>query len=225
MKRFGRLTVILSAVFAALLLSVRINAQSRLPPNSLQSLGFDICNGKPCFRGLVPGRVSKDVAATVLAEFAVLDPTYGYWQAFDGNKLYFNTSDVGIVSEIVVTLAKPQVTLGTVIAAYGIPCNVSIYPIQCNTYLSCSGWASMSFDYDAMHVGIILSAGTSTVDRLSPDLSISGLSLVDPSQFLRDADTCHLYHPDEIGSLKTPWLGFTSIEHYVQFAKDKREND
>lgn len=105
-------------------------------PDTLQALGFDVCDGEPCFRGIKPGTDWAKVQSllpTVVRErsFLVLPvnaegiKSVVFERGTDGERT------VGLIA---LTSAKPQkeypFTPGAMISRFGPPCRVQFFEID-----------------------------------------------------------------------------------------------
>jgi hypothetical protein len=225
MKRFGALIFSIWTIFVLWVIALRVQASFQPVPSDLERLGFDVCGSKPCYRGLTPGQTTWDQAIAAVAQFGSNIKGGNDWRDFavNGRRILMHASASSMVARITTYLARPQPTLSTIIDKYGTPCGVSVYPVQCYKNQGCTGYDYVTLDYDSLIVGVVLSAGSSSINRLSPSLPVSNLDLVDPAVFETRSGSCHIYIPGEYGSVRTPWLGFTSIQHYVQFESDHPE--
>jgi hypothetical protein len=97
--------------------------------NSLESVGLTFCDDAPCFMGIIPGFTGWSEVQT---RFAGMSTT------IDGNQLEFNTAqqlDVYLIRSENKTLVSAvfilfkdsaAMTAGSVIAQFGMPCNITI---------------------------------------------------------------------------------------------------
>src|SRR5262249_12725982 len=59
---FFKICALLCAIFAVMIFAARGFGEAHPQPDQLSELGFGVCNGNPCFMGIVPG-VTKYVEA------------------------------------------------------------------------------------------------------------------------------------------------------------------
>jgi hypothetical protein len=228
MTRLGRLITILVSTFIAFIVAAQVFERSRAEIDTLQALGFEDCNGKPCLLGILPGTTSLQEAKTILARqdnIALRDKHYTI--SFENNDIelrLFSTDYLTFQSggsalyPIEIEMRNSHVPLRAVIEKYGSPCGVAIYPVQCNTYNTCSGLEWMTIYYESMIISIDLDPQRGLqLTTLNPDVPIERIELVNPAASQNISGVCHTFVPDEIGSTMTPWLGFASLKRYMSY--------
>jgi hypothetical protein len=111
--------VILVTVFLAVLCAgVVLVARANWTPSRLQTLGFGMCNGDPCWQGLKAGMEwNKPVVSRMIGDGLgpFFEITYGI------------SSDTPLIGTLYVKQVRehPQpMTAGEIISFYGPPCNV-----------------------------------------------------------------------------------------------------
>jgi hypothetical protein len=226
-------TTTLCIALAIVTFAVSVGVRSYPEGSELEALGFSLCNGKPCYLGIVAGNTKFEQATHLFTKYGELvDENSKYPRIKLGNAESWISAKGDLdetYSDLVVSISTyfhpSGPSLGSIIQKYGAPCSIAIYPMQCNTYLSCSGWAYLSLQYQSMAVGVDLQRQARSIDRIDPGLRIKGIELVDSSKFRTQLGLCHFYRQDEISSSQTPWLGFTSIDRYTNFNKPNNQAD
>ncbi|MCC7450072.1 MAG: hypothetical protein IT324_21825 [Anaerolineae bacterium] len=132
MFRFLRITLILWLLSVALIGGAALYGRTHDAPNELQALGFDVCEGKPCFMGITPGVTRQDNMSSNLSsaivEYGDNLHTVFYVQQYEGEILF---SALGKVSLIVLKTPNtdyPISTVGNFLSLYGSPCGVVRLP-------------------------------------------------------------------------------------------------
>ncbi|MCC7446954.1 MAG: hypothetical protein IT324_06020 [Anaerolineae bacterium] len=91
-------------------------------PDTLQTLGFDVCDGEPCFRGIKPGMSWEDVQKRFPD---MIDGVQVFIAEIEVN--IFPSTDSSTVSSIMVRQrGNLPFTVGNIVAKYGLPCRVFI---------------------------------------------------------------------------------------------------
>jgi hypothetical protein len=209
-------------VFASFSAGVVLIARANHEPDRLQALGFDVCDGEPCFRGITLGMAWKEVRRRLPDTFEIGDPPYQYVEVPIGmtdikSVRIFSSEDGKTAKLIFVDANVPgyaiyaylPISAGEIVARYGTPCRTLL--------LSAAGGR------DQMHmIYPKLKIVTSIVDRR---LVITG----QPSPFRLQVDsyvlsftvssekgyaTCEQPVGEKNGPLLGYWRGFTSPEIY-----------
>jgi hypothetical protein len=157
--------------------------------NELQDLGFGVCDGDPCFMGIVPGKTSWDEAKLILKPYNIKQD---FEDAADANVKDFRLivySSKGIINELIIQKDSSYgglgVSLGSVIQQVGTPCAAIADPRAANIF-----YPSMSLYF------------ARDGDRLRKETGISALSIMSKDIVLYC--TNNKYH----------WKGFTLMNHY-----------
>jgi hypothetical protein len=126
MRRILMMWVALALISATVLLIARVNHA----PNRLQALGFDVCDGEPCFRGIKPGMDWAEIPKRLPSvkydgRFLVLTVN-----RMDIQRVLFQPStDNAKVEAIHFGPEKMKVypiTPGAMVARYGPPCHINL---------------------------------------------------------------------------------------------------
>ncbi|MBX3067005.1 MAG: hypothetical protein KF726_28755 [Anaerolineae bacterium] len=104
--------------------------------NPLRALGFDVCENKPCFRGIIAGKTTMEQVATILNEATgsatrLLQANIGRFHldivpvnsACRGNPCAPN--ETAMFELLVDNTGPPPLTLADIVDVYGEPCNVT----------------------------------------------------------------------------------------------------
>jgi hypothetical protein len=124
LQRVLAISLILAVMFAAALLVARLNRT----PDSLQALGFDVCDGEPCFRGIKLGTDWQE-ARNRFPE--AQEGKYFMDAALNNGASVSLSSYNGKVNLIMVSYGRnglPALNAGEVILRYGWPCRLLIIP-------------------------------------------------------------------------------------------------
>jgi hypothetical protein len=190
MKRLFLWTLALFVIATALTSGVIAFAQALGGDNPLQAYGFEVCDGKPCFMGVMPGMDLTKAQALLQARGVSIPPPESRIEVHidSGLVAIYPNKDHKIVSEISLELlgekARNQFpALGNMILQYGQPCRV------------------LAPDYTIVvwypHSRIV---ARTVGDRL-------GLQFKLLSIFMNNKDNC--FREDE-----ARWAGFTTLARY-----------
>jgi len=190
-------------VIASLMSAVRVYGVAHPLAHELTTLGFDLCDGSPCFMGITPGITGWNEGK------AILTPKYGAYNTLEDpasahhqwvlpvNNGYIQVDSANAKVDAIWSRVTLTETLGEVIQQFGLPCGVTIY-------------SSINVAFISYGNAVISVALAKVGDKLSPSLPVSGIAIVDPRLNPRSV-TC--------GSNNTfgdaVWLGFTSSQKYV----------
>jgi len=187
----------------------------------LARIGLDLCNGSPCFIGITPGQTTWSEVTRILAmrTDAVSNPQQLYMIKND----YFD-AEIG-PNNISIFLKHITITLQMIIQKFGLPCGVSLFRQQCNTYIAaipgntaCQQYVSMLINYPKMRLSVELRSSGALppkITEITPDMPVNQIELFDPTGLQVDSKTCIVSFTDQIGSNNVPWLGFDSIRNYA----------
>src|SRR5512135_2141653 len=75
MLRLGRRTLALCLVIGALIGGVVSYSRASAEPNPLHAFGLDVCDGKPCFKEIIPGVTSWEDAQAIIARLGTVNGT------------------------------------------------------------------------------------------------------------------------------------------------------
>jgi hypothetical protein len=173
-------------------------------PNTLQALGFDVCDGEPCFRGVKIGddwEKSKARFPEDVVDFQTLAA-----KSEDIKGIYITTAeDLITVHTIFIVLRNTQ-TLFTVqafIMRYGIPCRV---------WLSNDAdvYQHMRFYYRDMEISMEIEASPYDPQefRLKAKTPVKRIAILTPISFA----PCDMPTDRRFGV----WHGFTSADVYLR---------
>jgi hypothetical protein len=133
--RFLRLALLDLLIMIALLSGAILYGRAFAKPNKLQQLGFDVCNGRPCFMDLTLGMLWADarellekreelvLTTDTLIVLRIHDLDIGIRP--DNSQTYIDDIDFNIWAD-----NNPEISLSTIIALFGPPCSVTIITIQ-----------------------------------------------------------------------------------------------
>jgi hypothetical protein len=130
MKRYFRGVLTIWLILLASGAGVVLVARAGDTRDTLRELGFDLCGGEPCWRGLKPGMPWNNVKGMQLATFT--DPrspnlNYVQWHT-NSAVVVFASSDMSVVERVFTATYSPPyrlpITAGQIVAQYGPPCRV-----------------------------------------------------------------------------------------------------
>jgi hypothetical protein len=193
-RRTVGIVLILSAICAGVVGIVRANGGQ----DRLQAMGFGVCDGEPCFRGIRVGmpwseaqRLSLDATESgppidfVIDENGKNTPVSVY-PSDDGKTV------LGIVLNV--RSLYPPLSAADIVLHYGYPCRVE--------YIASSTGGGAILVFPKLKSSINLPDF-----RLSLDSSVAAI----PISESRDSNPCSDGKREERG----PWRGFTSAEVYL----------
>jgi hypothetical protein len=164
-------------------------------------IGFDVCDGLPCFRGVVPGQSDWPEALALTADHS---GDHSAEMALVSGKLTFyrHTTRPLVYSfgYFVPSSAQTSLTLAELVRAFGPPCRVQ-FGMEWKTralLIYQFGWAIT----------------TSADGRLNADSRITDFTFTDPG-YLSDLYPAPNGCPGlGAGHLRSSWRGFAILSHY-----------
>jgi hypothetical protein len=180
-----RRVIVLMVALAVLCAGAVVVARANNAPSRLQALGFGMCSGEPCWKGLKAGMEwSKPEGIRMIDDGAgpFFEITYGL------------SSDTPLIGTLYVKQVRehPQpMTAGEIIAFYGPPCNVlnfgnllyMIYPTMVvETYLAYSPPVYVSPNTTIVNLYMLVSAPDRCVNRtqFSPWHGFTSYNVIEP---------------------------------------------
>lgn len=221
MKNQGMLVRLVCVSVSMMQLIFWLHVPDNRQVDPLARIGLDLCNGSPCFIGITPGQTTWSEVTRILAmrTDAVLDSQHLYMiknDSFDA-RIYLN--------RVSIVLKHITITLQMIIQKFGLPCGVSLFRQQCNTYIAaipgntaCQQYVSMLINYPKMRLSVELRSSGALppkITEITPDMPINQIELFDPTGLQVDSKTCIVSFTDQVGSNNVPWLGFDSIRNYA----------
>ena len=200
-KRVLVLWLTLAAICGAVIGIGRLNPA----PDVLQTLGFGVCDGEPCYRGVKPGMDWAE-AKSLFPQVGIADPTGTY-------NIGINPSFNGkVVRLIVVESILPHrlpISLGQIIDEYGLP--------QCLRLLASEGPPHLFFiKYPGLALNVLAAVPTSGIQsdfRLQLESPVMEASITDKNNLV----DCSEANPAQFDS----WHGFASVEvYYAHFLRE-----
>jgi hypothetical protein len=171
-------------------------------PNALQRLGFDVCDGDPCFRGVKAGMEWEKT--TALAPESV-GGGYFFYMNLGEEKFLGITASEDLDHVKYISFSPLKFNTAGFISLYGSPCRVS--PIYWD-----NAPVEMMLIYPMMQVLILTerSARDAPHPKFRLDLTSQVSMFVITERDKGDFGTCNDPTNDDFG----PWRGFTSVEIY-----------
>jgi hypothetical protein len=190
----ARLTALILVLCAALTAVALGIGRASAATAALDAAGFDLCDGEPCFRGLVPGHSAWAQASggAIIGE-AESFVEFVYWGRNKAAAEY--VSDVYGGALILVRLTavgKAQLPAGEFILRYGRPCAVGY------------SYARLVLLYPTLRVEIDAAGGYVTAASSAANVTLQAIQGV--------YDIC-----PTVGVI--PWRGFASQARYVALAR------
>lgn len=197
--RFIRLVSLFWLVIVAMLWGMVLYARTSPASDTLQVIGFGVCNGTSCFQGIQPGMnwqelekrfpSGEDSAAFGRFSLNFDNPAYG---------VDFYGSEQGTtISAIASRLSRLSIPVGQFVARYGAPCRVNV-----GSYVNVPLLILIYPDWNVFIVGD--AAGV----QFTPDTAMTSVVAVRPQVSLG----CH-EPPSQFFGV---WQGFTSDRNYLQ---------
>ena len=168
-------------------------------PNKLQQLGFDVCDGRPCFMGLTLGTPWANARAMLAKRKELID------NSDDLNILRIQNIDIGVRPDHSQTQVDDvdfnfwadndlEISVADIFALFGPPCSVSIILIE---------------DYQIEWIVINYPEIHFTTNGIAPDAMMTALVLSKSS----DVSYCASKKIDSFRS--NPWKGFRGLSYYL----------
>lgn len=202
--RFFRFVLLI--FFSMVVLIVGASFLGRIPakPNKLQQIGFDVCNGKPCFMGITLGMSWAESRALLAKKKELIDDTDTLMV------LRIQNLDVGIrpdnnqkyVDDIGFNIwpdNDPEVPLGDLISLFGQPCSVTTITIQ-----DMLEW--IVINYPEIHF---------TVSDVSANARMTGHAMMTSLRMSRTSDLSYCASKKVEGLRVNQWKGFRGLPYYM----------
>ena len=196
MKYLAVTVLIFGVAFSALITGACAYGAAHPQPNELQALGFDLCDGKPCFWGITPGITTYDQATAILSKeypLKQLNPDI----ALDiQDKGFVIRRDAGLIDGIYMGAYSSGYSLSDLIKLYGLPCEV----IEVSPTITSAN--SFALVYRAKMI-----AWLSGTQEISLKTTLDSLEIDPPNSALL-CESRSKYPADKI------WRGFASFPVY-----------
>jgi hypothetical protein len=178
-------------IFGAMLLG----RQSSLS-NGFQTLGFDLCNNKPCVKGITLGMAWQQVQALTGQLGSGVAGNNWLSIPVGNSEVMMRASKNNQYVELILTSALSMPSIADFIQLYGLPCGVATVG---------TGPNSLDLIYPYMKANVLLDKD----NRISTNSRVQDVSLVDPSLIVQYNDCAN------VGSeFIAPWLGFISYRRF-----------
>ena len=194
-RRTVGISLILLVICAGTIVVVRANRG----PDRLQAMGFGLCDGEPCWRGLKPGTDWQKTQHLIPEATESRSPITVTFDGIDEyvTILVYSSRDKKTVSSIILEadLASSAPTVADLLQFLGYPCAVQPIPdpgVEINR---------INLIYAQVRT-LIFQANS----RLGLDSPIRSLTLEKP----RASKPCAIFYND-----LSPWYGFTSANVYL----------
>jgi hypothetical protein len=200
MRYLARLAINLNVALLMLVLGVVLIGRASNPRNSLQALGFDLCNGIPCYMGMTPGVTAWLPVKNFMTERGALDdPGKEYLEFTFADEHISAGAPNGAKYLTSISLhdqrdIQANSTLGDVLSLLGVPCGIGseYFPGTVTVY------------YPTATVNVLPER-----QQLTPDARVINVELIDfkPTAINDDARLCGRQG-------QAPWLGFATLSYY-----------
>jgi hypothetical protein len=200
-----RRTAVIVATLAVICAAVVGIARTNAVPSRLQALGFGVCEGEPCWRGIKVGMRWEEAKRRLpeaieqyehgllylISALKSSEPVTIKMMASDGFVSFISVSQQGAASVF------PLIKAGDIIVRYGPPCRVTIIPIN-------FGPAQLRLHFPTLTIEVYHPIRSSAT-RLRVDSGVYSfnVSREDNGACERSTDTWI-----------RPWYGFTSLMVY-----------
>jgi hypothetical protein len=194
LTRFARLIIVLMVTLTLLTVIPIAVGRARNEPNELEALGFGVCDGRPCFMGIVPGVTTWIEAVSFVKKHGGIDSTK--YLSLDIHSLgvaFYPTEDLSLVGGIQLEPSQIQIPVGQVFQLFGVPCSIIV------------------------DRGMITPNGV-TLRYHSMSVTVEDYGLFSPSSYIARgfihirSDLC-VHQDDEFVNF-SPWIGFASHSRY-----------
>jgi hypothetical protein len=197
-----RRVMVLILVLAVLCAGAVVVARANRTPSPLQALGFGMCDGEPCWRGIKPGmkwEALKTVGSARLGNpyewsFRLNEQPPVAWISIGRS---VDPNIIGTMSVLPDTVGPLPISVSDWVIQYGPPCSVLITGSQ---------WRMM---YPIMASSGGFSSSATGGVYLSPETSLTNFHFWDIDQGL-----CRAIVPGVPESPFREWRGFASYETY-----------
>jgi hypothetical protein len=210
MMRLIRGTLVIVTILSLIGAGVRLIAQGNPAPDRLQALGFDICNGAPCWRGikvgmewqqakrLLPEAIEQTERLPYHLTLFVRNPglqKIKIWTGRDGKTVEAITASPEEYDETL----PPFIMAGDAVMHYGLPCRVE---------------SSFHPDGSTGQLHLIYPKVLVTTTYLQQSIRLRVDSAVDLLITGNEEGYRMVVCEDSIGHQVHPWYGFTSGRVY-----------
>ena len=193
-----RLLLLKILLMIALVSGAVLYGRASAKPNKLQQLGFDVCDGRPCFMGVTLGMPWNEVRANIAKR------EDGIYLADNLIVLKVQKLAIGIRSDdsqtyvdgidfMVPVNYDPEISINTIIALFGSPCSVLITTIEDQI-------ERISINYPEIHF---------TANGVSPDSTMESLMLS------KNSEVTNCATQKGKAFWLTPWKGFRGLSYYM----------
>lgn len=189
-------------VMVAIPTGLTIAASRAVPPaTTFHRIGFDLCDGLPCFRGVVPGHSAWQEALILTADHS--GDHSAEMPLVTGKLTFYRHATRPLVYSfgyLVPSSARTPLTLADLVRAVGPPCRVQF---------------GMEWKTQALLIFQFGWAITTSVDgRLSMDSRVTDFTFTAPDYLLDIYPETNGCPGLGAGQLRSAWRGFATLSHY-----------
>jgi hypothetical protein len=205
-KRLILFAIVLHLSLLALITATMAYIRSRSADNAFQAAGLKLCNGKPCFEGIIPGFTPWSEAIATFAKRRDSDVSttdISIAPNSHTNITLFPTDDGKTVGVVVVYFSGlPSANIGSLVVQYGIPCTITTF-----TDIKPADEVQIHYPFLFADTNFAVVGSNNSISPYSP---ISKL------QFSTEILPCVVDHVRASDTLAiTSWYGFASMHFYV----------
>ncbi len=199
--RFIRLVAIYWLLMIAMIGGAVLYGRSHAQPTKLQTLGFGVCGGSPCWHNVVPGVSQWDEIKTVMTGYGLTTDTVAFLSTEVSNSVISTYLGEGnrvevVTMELLNRQDKQAIPLSAVIALFGKPCRV----IE----------RDATGEYEFQFPSWVIAYSAIDDSRLSLDSRVHTLILMNQKQPVNPYSTIC----DRGSYTGTQWWGFASLDYY-----------
>ncbi len=211
---FKRLVVVLFLIFLVLVGASTQLGYLFLVPNPLQTVGFELCTGIPCYEGLIPGVTQWFPAKAYMTDHGALDdPSKDFLEFTVANEHITAGTPNGAKFLMYISVrdirgAQTSTTLKDAIQLFGVPCGVG------SEYFP----GTVTLYYPTAMINVLPVA-----HRLTADAPLIYVELMDAKQTKRQ--DAHGNYSLCNGQGQGPWLGFAKLSRYRAFGAVFQDQD
>jgi hypothetical protein len=174
-----------------LLLCAVLVGRARTEPAPKIIDGLGVCQGMPCYMGVIPGRTTLKEARVMMPNLSVLEDHGRADGSYQGTHVTLNFGDAHRISHIKITFAHPP-TIATLLMLYGPPCKIRVYQYG----------LGLSVEYPALYA---------TLDEKPPAPQSEITQIILSESYL---SRCAINKAEG----EVPWLGLASVRRYLSAA-------
>lgn len=206
LKRLLRITLLSTLIWCVLIVSALLPHRAEQLQTSLQALGFDLCDGVPCFQGILPGKTTWDEMTEIASRSTYTQTVFNARSVVlrlpDGDLTYSRALTDRLLPGFtyIGRFAPVGMRLGDFVRLYGSPCRVQPTDFATGQFVSVM--------FSSMWLEVAVQNG-----RVNPTSRVIRFSVPSPALAARgrDESQCLIVYPKLSDS---DWRGFATLSHY-----------